>query len=73
MQGLPAPSRHVALALQGAPSDVSTPMTSTVGLRPRRLAEEAGELGRVKKSQVEEARNVLAARCASWPAPRVSS
>jgi flagellar motor switch protein FliG len=50
----------VALALKGAASDVSTAITSNMSERNRdALAEEAGELGRVKRSQVEEARNVL--------------
>jgi flagellar motor switch protein FliG len=50
----------VALALKGAASDVSAAITSNMSERNRdALAEEAGELGRVKRSQVEEARNVL--------------
>jgi flagellar motor switch protein FliG len=50
----------IALALKGAPSEVSTAITSNMSERNREsLAEEAGELGRVRKSQVEESRNVL--------------
>ena len=50
----------IALALKGAASDVSTAITSNMSERNREaLAEEAGEIGRVKKSQVDEARNVL--------------
>ncbi|MBW4043094.1 MAG: flagellar motor switch protein FliG [Acidobacteria bacterium] len=50
----------IALALKGAAADVSTAITSNMSERNREsLAEEAGELGRVKKSQVEDARNVL--------------
>jgi len=50
----------IALALKGADADVATAITSNMSERNREsLAEEAGELGRVKKSQVEEARNLL--------------
>ncbi len=50
----------IAVALKGAASEISTAITSNMSERNREsLAEEAGELGRVKKSQVEEARNVL--------------
>ncbi|MGT2425895.1 flagellar motor switch protein FliG [Amnibacterium kyonggiense] len=50
----------VALALKGAPAETATAITSNMSERNREaLAEEAGALGRMKKSQVEEARNVL--------------
>lgn len=50
----------IALALKGADPSVSTAITSNMSERNREsLAEEAGELGRVKKSQVDEARNLL--------------
>jgi flagellar motor switch protein FliG len=50
----------IALALKGADPEISTAITSNMSERNREsLAEEAGELGRVKKSQVEEARNLL--------------
>jgi flagellar motor switch protein FliG len=50
----------IALALKGAEQEIATAITSNMSERNREaLAEEAAELGRVKKSQVEEARNVL--------------
>ena len=50
----------IALALKGAPEAISTALTSNMSERNREaLAEEAAELGRVKKSQVEDARNQL--------------
>ena len=50
----------IALALKGADPDVATAITSNMSERNREaLAEEAGELGRVKRSQVEDARNLL--------------
>lgn len=50
----------IALALKGADADIATAVTSNMSERNREsLAEEAAELGRVKKSQVEDARNVL--------------
>ena len=50
----------IALALKGAAPEIATAITSNMSERNREsLAEEAGELGRVKKSQVEEARNLL--------------
>ena len=43
-----------------ADPEIATAITSNMSERNREaLAEEAGELGRVKKSQVEEARNLL--------------
>lgn len=50
----------IALALKGADAAIATAVTSNMSERNREaLAEEAAELGRVKKSQVEDARNVL--------------
>ena len=50
----------IALALKGAEADITTAITSNMSERNREaLAEEAAELGRVKKSQVEEARNLI--------------
>ena len=50
----------IALALKGADDAVALAITSNMSERNREaLAEEAGELGRVKKSQVEEARNLI--------------
>jgi flagellar motor switch protein FliG len=50
----------IALALKGADDAVAHALTSNMSERNREaLAEEAGELGRVKKSQVEEARNLI--------------
>jgi flagellar motor switch protein FliG len=50
----------IALALKGADAVIATAITSNMSERNREsLAEEAGELGRVKKSQVDEARNLL--------------
>jgi flagellar motor switch protein FliG len=50
----------IALALKGAEAGIGTAITSNMSERNREaLAEEAGELGRVKKSQVDEARNLL--------------
>ena len=50
----------IAVALKGAASEIGAAITSNMSERNREsLAEEAGELGRLKKSQVEEARNVL--------------
>ncbi|MFD1722222.1 flagellar motor switch protein FliG [Amnibacterium endophyticum] len=50
----------LALALKGAASEISSAITSNMSERNREsLAEEAGELGRVPKRQVEEARNVV--------------
>lgn len=50
----------IALALKGADPAIATAVTSNMSERNREaLAEEAAELGRVKKSQVEDARNVL--------------
>ena len=50
----------IALALKGADAEISTAITSNMSERNREaLAEEAGELGRVKKSQVDEARNLI--------------
>jgi flagellar motor switch protein FliG len=50
----------IALALKGAAPELATAITSNMSERNREaLAEEAAELGRVKKSQVEEARNEL--------------
>lgn len=50
----------IALALKGADAEIATAITSNMSERNREaLAEEAAELGRVKKSQVEDARNVL--------------
>ena len=50
----------IALALKGADPEIASAITSNMSERNREaLAEEAAELGRVKKSQVEEARNEL--------------
>ena len=50
----------LALALKGAPDEIASAITSNMSERNREsLAEEAGELGRVKKSQVDDARNVV--------------
>ncbi|MGN6445006.1 flagellar motor switch protein FliG [Amnibacterium sp.] len=50
----------IALALKGVDPAIATVVTSNMSERNREaLAEEAAELGRVKKSQVEDARNVL--------------
>jgi flagellar motor switch protein FliG len=50
----------IALALKGADDAVAHALTSNMSERNREaLAEEAGELGRVKRSQVEEARNLI--------------
>ncbi|WP_375387794.1 flagellar motor switch protein FliG [uncultured Amnibacterium sp.] len=50
----------IALALKGAEPEVATAITSNMSERNREaLAEEAGELGRVKRSQVDEARNLI--------------
>ena len=50
----------LALALKGAPSEISTAITGNMSERNREsLAEEAAELGRVPKRQVDDARNVV--------------
>lgn len=50
----------IALALKGAESEIATAITSNMSERNREaLAEESAELGRVKRSQVEEARNAI--------------
>ena len=50
----------IALALKGADAEIATAITSNMSERNREsLAEEAAELGRVKRSQVEDARNLL--------------
>jgi flagellar motor switch protein FliG len=50
----------IALALKGAADEIAQAITSNMSERNREaLAEEAAELGRVKKSDVEDARNVL--------------
>lgn len=50
----------IALALKGAEAAIATAITSNMSERNREaLAEEAGGLGRVKRSQVEDARNLL--------------
>ena len=50
----------LALALKGAAAEISSAITSNMSERNREsLAEEAAELGRVPKRQVEEARNVV--------------
>ncbi|THG29672.1 flagellar motor switch protein FliG [Naasia lichenicola] len=51
---------QIALALKGAPEEISAVIRSNMSERNRQtLTEEAAELGRVPKSQVEEARNLL--------------
>ncbi len=50
----------IALALKGAPAELAESITTNMSERNREaLAEEAAELGRVKKSQVDDARNLL--------------
>jgi flagellar motor switch protein FliG len=50
----------IALALKGADDAIALALTSNMSERNREaLAEEAAELGRVKRSQVEEARNAV--------------
>jgi flagellar motor switch protein FliG len=50
----------IALALKGAEPEIATAITSNMSERNREaLAEESAELGRVKRSQVEEARNAI--------------
>ncbi len=51
---------QIALALKGAPEEISAVVRGNMSERNRQtLTEEAAELGRVPKSQVEEARNLL--------------
>jgi len=51
---------QLALALKGAPEEIANAVRSNMSERNREtLAEEAAELGRVPKSQVEEARHVI--------------
>ena len=50
----------LALALKGAPEDIASAITANMSERNREsLAEEAAELGRVPRRQVEEARNAV--------------
>jgi len=51
---------QIALALKGAPDEIAEAIRSNMSERNRQtLTEEAAEIGRVPKSQVEEARNLL--------------